>query len=169
MKTVAKKVVSLFLACVVCLTLIPTAFAATTVSKVQHSSTVYGGGAATVFYVNAKNTKTTKVEYYGTAGRLKKKDGSVCLGKYGYYEVLVYGKQSNGTWKQISKTNLKNDASDTISMKGYKQYKVRVYDWRTSTIGSYIGGSYNSSACWVNPYLPSAYFKAKSNISSLTK
>lgn len=166
MKNILKTATSILLVCIMCLSLVSTVFAA---DKITHTSPQYGGGAATVFYVQAtKDTKTAKVEYYGTAGRLAKNNGTYGLGKYGYFEVLIYGKNSKGKWEQISKTNLKEKASKTLSMKGYKEYKVRVYSWKTSTIGSYIGkNNYDSSAYWV--YTPSANFKPGSNVKKITK
>ena len=171
MKNMTKRLVSLLLVCVLCFSLVPTALAAT-VSKVTHASPMYGGGAATVFYVNAKNTSTTKLNYSSTAWCLydKYRTATSSLGyKRGYFEILVYGKKSNGTWTQISKTNMKNVSSTTLSMKGYTQYKVRVYAWKTSTIGTNIGGKFDSSAYWADGYAPVCTFTAKSNVKSLTK
>ncbi len=168
MKNLTKVMLSVLLVCILCISLISTTVAA---ADISHSSTEYGGGSATVFYVKTTNTNKATLRYSSTAGRLSRKDGTVpVVGKYGYFEVLVYGKKSNGQWVQISKTNMKNSASSSISMKGYKEYKVRVYSWKTSTIGTYIGGKYNSSAHWVAPYLPTCYFTANSkNISSIRK
>ena len=54
-------------------------------------------------------------------------------------------------------------------MKGYTQYKVRVYAWKTSTIGKTIGGKWNSSAYWSDGYSPVCTFTAGSNVKSLAK
>ena len=86
---------------------------------------------------------------------------------YGYFEVLVYGRNGSGSWNYISKTNIKNASTTTLSMKGYTEYKVRVYSWNTLTIGSYRGGIYNSSAAgWYSA--PRCTFTAKSNVSYLS-
>lgn len=70
-------------------------------------------------------------------------------------------------------TNIKDVTSKTLSMKGYTQYKVQVYAWKASTIGSYMGGvcnSVNAGWCdWAGKSLPKCTFKAYSNVSSLAK
>lgn len=172
MKIFAKRIIYLFMVFVLCVSSFSTVFAATNVSKVKHTSPQYGGGAATVFYVNAKNTNTTKLNYSSDSWNLMDKYGTAYPSlkwRYGYFEILVYGKKSNGAWTQISKTNMKNKRSATLSMKGYTNYKVRIYAWKTSTIGTYIGGNYNSSAYWSDGMAPTCTFTAKSNVKSLTK
>ena len=93
------------------------------------------GGTSDTFYVNAKDKKE-----YGIAMSMKK--GTFCSSDkskenktiYGFYEIKVFGKQSDGSYKQISKNNVKNLASYTIKLKGYKTYKVQIYNWKTDTI-----------------------------------
>lgn len=163
MKKIFRLVLSLFLVCLVITSLVLPA-AAATISKATHTSNTYGKNV-TIFYVKSKSTGTTTLNYSCTKGSFVTKQGSL-RSLNGYYEVLVYGKNSSGGWTYLSKTNIKNSASTTLSMKGYTEYKVRVYSWNTTTIGSYLGGVYNSSnAAWWSA--PTCTFTAKSNVSSL--
>ncbi len=170
MKTFAKRTTAFLMACAMCCSLLMGASAAKTISKATHTTTAYGGGAASVFYVNAKNTKKTQLNYSCDSGAFYGKNGATTW-KCGYFEVLVYGKNSKGNWVQISKTNMKSVAKTTLSMKGYTQYKVRVYPWKTTTIGKTLGGKWNhSSARWYDVgWYPTCTFTAKSNVKSLTK
>ena len=166
MKKILKSTLSLALVCMILASLVLPAYAAT-ITKATHTSSTYGQNV-TVFYVNAKNKNTTKVNYSCTQGSFQTNKGSLKF-LYGYYEVLIYGRNSTSeSWTQISKTNIKNVSSTTLSMKGYTQYKVRVYSWNTITIGNYRGGEYkSSSASWWTT--PTCTFTAKSNVSSLAK
>ena len=172
MKSMAKKVVAVLMASVICLSMCLSVSAAT-ISKAQHKSPQYGGGAATVFYVNAKNKNTTSINYSSDAWNLYDKyrtARSSLQWRYAYTEVQIWGRNNTSEgWKYISKTNVKNKRTQTLSMKGYTQYKVRVYSWKTSTIGTYIGGDYNSSAYWSDGMTPTCTFTAKSNVKSLAK
>lgn len=148
---------------------------AATVDKVEHQSTQYGGNA-TVFYVNANDKKTTKISYSCSKWSLVEKDGSrvgwPSQGKAGYSEILMWGRNStNESWKKLNphKKNLKNVTYTTLSMSGYTQYKVRVYSWKTSTIGTYLGGDWDSSAYWSEGCAPQCTFRAYSNVKSLAK
>ena len=163
MKRTFKSMLSLALVFVILASLVLPVSAAT-ISKATHTSNTYGKNT-TIFYVKAKSTSTAKLSYSCTQGSFVTKQGSL-RSLYGYYEVLIYGKNSSGGWTQLSKTNVKNSSSTTLSMKGYTEYKVRVYSWNTTTIGSYLGGVYNSvNACWWA--VPTCTFKAQSNISSM--
>jgi len=163
MKKFYRSIFSLFLVCFILASFTLPA-AAATITKATHTSNTYGQNV-TIFYVKAKSTGTTKLSYSCTQGAFVTKSGAT-LGLKGYYEVLIYGKNSNGGWTYLSKTNIKNASSTTLSMKGYTEYKVRVYSWNTATIGSYRGGVYNSSnASWLAA--PTCTFKAKSNVSYL--
>ena len=175
MKKLCKRVLSILLACAFCVSLCISASAAT-VTEVKHNSTKYGGGAATVFYVNANNKNTTKLSYSCDKWALVEKNG-YCVGfpsqgKAGYFEVLMWGRNSTSeSWQPLKthKINMKGTTFSTISLSGYTQYKVRVYAWKTSTIGTYLGGKWDSSAYWSDGYAPTCKFKAKSNVKSLAK
>ena len=175
MKTLFNRVTSIVMVCVFCVLLCLPASAGT-VSEVKHKSTKYGGGSATVFYVNAVNKNTTKLRYTCDKWALVEKDGSSVgfpsQGKAGYFEVLMWGRNSTSeNWKVLKthKVNMKGVTSATLSMSGYTQYKVRVYTWKTSTLGSYLGGKWNSSAYWSDGYAPTCTFRAQSNVRSLAK
>ena len=172
MKNTLKKLLPIIMILVVSFSVAMIASAAT-VSKVQHKSPEQGGGAATVFYVNTSNKSTAKLQYTTDRAYFIRSDGTT-KARGAYTEVLIYGRNSKKeSWTYISKTNLKNAGCPTVaylSMKDYTQYKVRVYSWKTTTIGSYIGGIYDhSGASWL-AYGPTCTFKASSsNISSLAK
>ena len=61
-----KRIISIIMLIVMCLSLTLNVSAAT-ISKATHKSPQYGGGSATVFYVNAKNKNTTKLNYSSTS------------------------------------------------------------------------------------------------------
>ncbi len=172
MKKFSKIAMSLVMVVMVLFSLAAPASAAT-VSKVTYSTTNKGGNKATVFYVNAKNKKTTKIKYTCTTGHFITKSGGI-QNHEGYFEVLIWGRNSTSeSWKSLSKTNIKDVTSQTLSMKGYTQYKVQVYAWKASTIGSYMGGicnSVNAGWCdWAGKSLPKCTFTASSNVKSLAK
>lgn len=174
MKKIAKSTMSLVMVIIVLFSLTAPASAAT-VTSVSHSTTSEGGNKAIVFYVNAKNKKTTKIKYTCTTGDFfTKPHGVGALPLAGFFEILIWGRNSTSeSWTYLSKTNMKNVTSQILSMKGYTQYKVRVYAWKASTIGNYMGGRYASSlAGWCDfagKSLPKCTFKAYSNVSSLAK
>lgn len=172
MKKLSKIIMSLMMVCVVLFSMAAPVSAAT-VSKVTYSTTNKGGNKATVFYVNAKNKNTTKIKYTCTTGHFITKQGTLREHE-GYFEVLIWGRNSTSeSWKSLSKTNIKDVTSQTLSMKGYTQYKVQVYAWKASTIGSYMGGicnSVNAGWCdWAGKALPKCTFTASSNVKSLAK
>ncbi len=94
------------------------------------------GGVNTVFYVTTKNTKERYVKMKMTKGVMTDQFGAFPKKIYDYYEVIVYGKQSNGAYKQISKMNIKNQDDKRIYFEGYTEYKIKVYSWKTDTINS---------------------------------
>ena len=162
MNRVFRRVIVLTLVCLLIFSMLPLASAAT-VSSVKHTSNVYGQNV-TIFYVNANNKNTTKVSVSCARGAFSTNIGAV--NSYGFYEVLIYGRNSTGaSWNYISKTNLKDVSSATLSMKGYTQYKVRVYSWNTATVANYAPRS--SSPQWYWGAQPSCTFRAKSNVRSL--
>lgn len=172
-----KKFLSMVMAIVMCLSMALSA-SAVTVSKVTHKSPQYGGGSATVFYVNANNKNTTQLKYSSNTCALVEKNNTVAGfpsqgWKGGYFEVLIWGRNSTSeSWKELKthKVNMKGVTSATLSMSGYTQYKVRVYAWKTSTIGKTLGGRWDSSAYWwESSYAPTCTFTAKSNVKSLAK
>lgn len=172
MKRMTKRIISFVLVCIVCLSLSIPAFAAT-VSKVTYSTTNAGGNKATVFYVNANNKNTTKIKYTCTTGHLIDNKGFIQEHE-GYFEIKIWGRNSTSeSWTYISKTNVKDVTSKTISMKGYTQYKVQVYAWKATTICNYLGGRFQNATggwCdWAGKTLPTCTFTAYSNVKSLAK
>ena len=164
MRTKIKRVLSVLLVLLTFVSIIPITSAVTVSSASLTTMT---------FYVNAKNKNTTKISYSCTRGKFATNTGGIG-NKYGYFEVQIWGRNSTSqSWTYLSKTNLKNASSSTLSMKGYTQYKVRVYAWNTATIGSYIGGIYNSVNAswitWLSGGAPTCTFKAKSNVSHLAR
>ena len=158
---------------VMCLYFTLTASAAT-VSKVTHKSPQYGGGSATVFYVNANNKKTAKLNYSCTKAEFETGDElNFSENINGYFEIKIWGRnKTSDTWKEISKTNIKNKAYSTINLKGYTQYKIRVYSWKTSTISQTRCGKKYSEARWYKTLRPTCTFSkssVNSNIKSITK
>lgn len=172
MKKLTRIAISVFMICVVFFSLAAPVSAAT-VSKVTYSTSNKGGNKATVFYVNAKDKKTTKLKYTCTVGHFVTRQGNL-RNRAGYFEILIWGRNStSANWNYLSKTNMKNVQSTTLSMKGYTQYKIQVYAWRASTIGSYIGGVCNSGNAqwcdWAGKALPKCTFTAYSNVKSIAK
>ena len=172
MKKFAKLAVTLLLVCVTIFSMIVPAMAAT-VSKVSYSTTWNGGNKATVFYVNANNKNTTKLKYSCTTGLFYTRAGTL-QEREGYFEVLIWGRNSTSQgWTYLSKTNIKDVSSTKVSMKGYTQYKVQVYAWKTTTIGKTIGGICNHSGAGWCDYsykdLPKCTFTAYSNVKTLAK
>ena len=162
MKKTIRRALSLMLVCLLVASLITSALAA---SRISHTSNVNGKNV-TVFYVNASNKNTTKLNYSCTTGAFNTDYGAV--NAEGFYEILIYGRNSSGAgWNYISKTNLKDVSSSTLSMRGYTQYKVRVYSWATSTIASYTGRKC-SAPMWYWGAQPTCSFTARSNVRSLT-
>ena len=101
------------------------------------------------FLVNASSTGTAKIKY-DCGSKVKFSDGNKAINTYGYYEIRVWGNTGSG-WKELTayKKNLMNSQNGTIEMKDYKQYKVRVYSWKTETIANTVGGfSSPSKAGW---------------------
>ncbi len=169
MKKLTKLTLSFLMVFVVLFSIVVPASAAT---KVSHSTSQYGGGSATVFYVNAKNKNTTKLRYTCTTGHFISNKGTPWEHE-GYFEIQIWGRNSKESWKYIKKVNIKDVSSTTVSMSGYTQYKIRVYSWKTSTIGQYMGGQFNSSNAswcdWAGKKLPTCTFTAYSNVKSITK
>lgn len=92
------------------------------------------GGVNTIFYVSAKDKKQHYVKMKMTRGKLEEYNGGWSRKIYDYYEVLVYGKQGNGEYKQISKMNIKNEDDKRIYFKGYTEYKIKIYSWKVDTL-----------------------------------
>lgn len=175
MKITLKKILSVIFAVCIVFTSLCISISAKTVDSVKHKSPQYGGGSATVFYVNANNKNTTKISCICSRGSLVDKNGceeKISTGHRGYFEVLMWGRNNTSeSWTKLDnhKVNIKNVTSATLSLKGYTQYKVRVYAWKTSTIGEYIGGKWDSSAYWFPMTNPTITFSAKSNVKSLAQ
>lgn len=140
MKTI-KRIISVLLVTltiVSCFSMQASAFSK--VSEIKGSSPKYGQKNQ-YFYVHTDNAKksytltmkqTTKgVFYCNTFGCQKK--------LYGYYEILVYTKDSGGKFTKLvgTKKNIKNVESATITIPaGATEYMVKVWSWNTSTIAA---------------------------------
>ena len=159
MKKALRSLLALVLVFVVILSMSPSVSAANCKTKKYLKHATYGA-IKTVVYVTSKDTKTATLNYKSSHGALTKSDG--WLGRQcDYVEVRVFGKSGN-SWKEISKKNIKGITSDTISMKGYKEYKVEFWVWNVRTTGSHIGGKYNWSDIYWAAY-PETYVYAKTN------
>ncbi len=172
MKKLTKLTLSFLMVFVVLFSIVVPASAATG-SPVTYSTSNYGGDKAITFYVNAKSKSTTKIRYTCTTGHFITNMGSFREHE-GYFTVEISGRNSNKeSWTNVKKVNIKNVTSKTLPMKGYTQYKIRVWSWKTSTIGANIGGvcnSINASWCdWAGKKLPTCTFTAYSNVKSITK
>lgn len=114
------------------------------VCKEVSGKSSWNGGVNTVFYVTTSNTKKHYVQMKMTKGRIQQESVWAQLDTdkiYDYYEILVYGKQKNGQYTQISKANVKDKSSYKIYFSGYTDYKIKVYSWKVDTInevGKYI-------------------------------
>lgn len=135
------------------------------------------GGVSTTFYVQTANKKKHSVTMKMTKGKLRSEDALSCgitgVGKniYDYYEVLVFGKKSNGEYVQISKANVKNKSSYKISFEGYTNYKIKIWSWKTATInrvGKYyvhpLDKNIIYSAEWMNNQIPTWNIKRTSGV-----
>ena len=137
-----KKAIALFLAI---LTLVPCfLFPASAKNVCQNvgGSSDADGAVNTIFYATTTNTKKHTIKMTMTKGKFVRDDYVLSFsGKdiYDYYEILIYGKNSSGKYVQIDKINVKNKSSYNIPLKGYTDYKIKVYSWKTSTINSYEG------------------------------
>lgn len=162
MKRTSMRILSLTLVLLTLFSCMVPAFAET-ITKFEFQSSRKGYSWKT-FYVNTTNKKTAKLTFYDYGGKFVLKDGTL-KSLNGYWEIEIDGRNSTSeTWKDVKKYNIKNKGSDTIEMKGYTQYRIKVYAWKTTTIGSYRGGSYNhSGACWSDLWAPKCTIKAKSS------
>lgn len=137
-----KRLSAAIMAAVTLLSCFTLAVGAKNVCSEISGKTDYDGGVNTVFYVTAKDTKKHYVKMEMTKGCLVGKDNFadwtiLWWGQeriYDYYEILVYGRQSNGSYKQISKANVRDESSYKIYFSGYTDYKIKVYSWRAQTI-----------------------------------
>ena len=163
------KVFSIIMTCILCAFLCVTA-SAKTVKEATHQTTKYGGNAS-VFYVNAEDKGTTTLSYSCSSHPLTKQNGTanekLNESFAGYFEVLMWGRnKTSETWKPLKthKINIKGAQFATLKLKGYTQYKVRVYSWKTSTIGNYIGGAWGNRSYWQlgNMFAPKCKFYPKS-------
>ena len=154
---------------------------AKTVEKATHRTTKYGGNAS-VFYVNAEDKKTTTLSYSCSGHPLVKQDGTANEKAneyfYGYFELLMWGRNSTKeSWKKLDthKINVKGAKLATLKLKGYTQYKIRVYSWKTSTIGTYVGGAWGNKSYWQlgDTYAPKCTFYPKkyydNNVTSMAQ
>jgi len=120
------------------------------------------------FYANTKDKKTAKLSFTNGAGLFVTKTGAL-KGLNGYWEIEIDGRNSTSeSWKDYKTFNIKGKATDTIELKGYTQYRIKVYAWKTTTIGSNKGGACNhANARWVDMNTPMCIIKPKSNIKNL--
>lgn len=135
-----KKIISCILVVVTLLPCFSLVAEAKNVCKEISGKTDSDGGVNTIFYVTTSNTKKHYVKMKMTKGCLEADAGTIgWFGKekaYDYYEILVYGKQKNGEYKQISKANVKDRSSYKIYFSGYTDYKIKVYSWKVQTINN---------------------------------
>lgn len=139
MKTIKKAIAYILIAAALlpCFSLMA---AAKNVCNEVSGQTDEDGGVNTVFYVTASDTDEHYVKMKMTKGRLNGEENLIavwCFGQeyiYDYYEIIVYGREKNGIYKQISKTNVKDESSYKIWLEGYKDYKIKIYSWKAQTI-----------------------------------
>lgn len=155
MKTITRRIFSLLLILVMLLPMTLSVSAATITSKstsqVALKTTSKTGYQSSSFIVNSgSRIFATKLKYTCTKANFSD-NKTTKANIYGYYEIRVWG-NDDGNWVELTKykTNIKNDASGTISMRGYKQYKVQVYSWKTSMIASNRGYSNPAGYMWQN-------------------
>lgn len=155
MKTITRRIFSLLLILVMLLPMTLSVSAATITSKsasqvALKTSNKAGTGSSTFIVNSGSKIFATKLKYTCTKANFSD-NKTKQVGIYGYYEIRVWG-NDNGKWVELTKykTNIKDDYSGTISMKGYKQYKVQVYSWKTATIASNRGYSNPSNYKWQN-------------------
>lgn len=145
--TIAKRFTAVFAAIITLISCLTFSASAANVCKEINGKTDYNGGVSTTFYVKAKDKKKHYVKMDMTKGKFRSDEDIACgftfvyKNIYDYYEVKVYGKKADGSYTQISKTNVKNKGSYKIEFKGYKDYKITVYSWKTATINK-SGGYY---------------------------
>ena len=137
-KKTAKRLTAILLALMTIVSCLSLMASAKNVCKEVSGRAADEGRNAKVFYVTAKDTKGHSLKMKMTKGKLEACDMMRCSffdkSTYGFYEIKVYGKK-NGSYVQLSKCNVKGASSYTISLPiGYKEYKVRVYNWDTETI-----------------------------------
>lgn len=158
--SVFKKSISVFFAIVTLVTCFTFSASAKNVCSEISGKSSTSGGVSTTFYVSTKNKKKHSVTMKMKKGRLRSDEAISCgirgVGKdiYDYYEVLVFGKKSDGTYVQISKANVKNKSSYKISFEGYTEYKIKIWSWRTSTIN-------NVGRYYVHPLNKSIVYRAE--------
>lgn len=155
MKTITRRIFSLLLILVMLLPMTLSVSAATITSKsstkVELETTNKAGTGSDTFIVNSgSKIFATKLKYTCTKASFSdnvNKQESI----YGYYEIRVWG-NDDGRWVELTdyKKNIKNSATGSVSMRGYKQYKVQVYSWKTSTIASNRGYSNPTRYKWQN-------------------
>ena len=96
------------------------------------------GGNSDTFRVIAKDTKSHSLKMKMTKGKLEGCDMMRCSifdkSAYGFYEIKIYSVKNNKADKLLNKYNVKNKSNHTINLQGYKEYEVRVYNWKTDTI-----------------------------------
>ena len=167
MKRTSMRILALSLVLLTIFSCMAPAFAET-ITKFEFQSSRTGYSWKT-FYVNTTDKKTAKLSFSDCGGYFMLANGSSKIIR-GYWEIEIDGRNSTSeSWKDVKKYNIKNKSTDTIEMKGYTQYRIKVYAWKTTTIGSYRGGSYNhSGARWADLGAPKCTIKAKSsNIKNL--
>lgn len=163
--TIAKKLTAVFAAIITLISCFTFSASAKNVCDEIRGKTDYNGGVSTTFYVKTKNKKKHYVKMDMEKGKFTSDDYCLLVTQYkniyDYYEVLVFGKKSDGAYTQISKNNVKNKGSYKIEFKGYTEYKIKIYSWRTSTInqvGKYwkhpISKEVTNNAEWVSGHIP---------------
>ncbi len=136
--TIAKRLTAVFTAIITLISCFTFSASAKNVCDEISGKSDWDGGVSTTFYLKTKNKKNHYIKMDMTKGELYSPDNCLITLQnkniYDYYEVLVFGKNTNGTYTQLSKNNVKNKSSYKIEFKGYTDYKIKIYSWKTSTI-----------------------------------
>ena len=143
-----KKVISIIITVI-------TVFSCVSTVSFAGNSTVYGIGTKygqdnDYFVVSCKDKNSHTLNFKcDEKGTLTSSSAINPVSLYGYYEILVYGKQSNGKFKLIdgTKQNIKGVSSAKIKLPGgYKVYQVKVWHWNTKTIVNNLSANTLSKA-----------------------
>lgn len=138
--TIAKRLTAVFTAIITLISCFTFSASAKNVCGEINGKSDRYGGVSTTFYVKTTDKKKHYVKMDMTKGKFMSWSNPqtgftfLCKNLYDNYEILVYGKKPNGTYTQISKNNIKNQGSYKIEFKGYTEYKIKIYSWKTSTI-----------------------------------
>lgn len=132
-----------------------TASAKNVCSEVGGRAPEEGGGSAYIFRAVANDKKSHSMKMKMTKGKLEACDMMRCSffdkSTYGFYEIKIYSVKNGKADKLLNKYNVRNKNSHTITLQGYNEYEVRVYNWRCETIvkdQKWFSGILSSSYCY---------------------